>query len=282
MDNFDDLLGPSRAVLEENPFAEDPFSRLRSGSPDPWASPFSATDATDAFGSPPLPFPTSDTFVSHTKAFETTVTDNTESESSTDPLDSAVHHDKDTADTYAPLPAATSPGFRESLPSITTDMRPPKEPEVALSPPLLDELTTSVEETETSVKQDKHHLYAPELDTPSKSGSSIASFQTASSTVPFKSPLDPTPPQAIERSLTGFSIGGEAMGGWHTQTEEHTPWHQPEMSPGAASQPSLSSSTPAAVDEDSDDDKPILQALQEKHQQREVSTVRDLYFLHVV
>src|SRR5258707_736662 len=244
MDNFDDLLGPSRAVLEENPFAEDPFSRLRSGSPDPWATPFGATDATDAFGSSSSPFPTSDTFVSHSKAFETTVADNTESESSSDPLDSAAHHDRDTTDLNEPLPAATSPGFRESLPPITTDRQPPKEPEGALSPPLLDDLATRAGETETSVQQDKDRLYAPELDTPSKSGSSFNSFQTASSTVPFKSPLDPRPPSAMERSLTGFSIGGEAMGGWNTHTEEQTPWHQPEISPAASSQPSFASMTP--------------------------------------
>ncbi len=40
MDSFDDLLAPSRHILEENPFA-DPFAK-RSNSPDPWASPFSA------------------------------------------------------------------------------------------------------------------------------------------------------------------------------------------------------------------------------------------------
>ena len=276
MDNFDDLLGSSRAALEENPFAEDPFSRPRSGSPDPWASPFGATDSEDAFGTAASHFPTSDNFAFHTKAFETAFTDNPEPRSPA--LNSSTHIDKDTADLNEPLTVATrqSPGFRESLPSITTNIQPPKEPEVTLSPPLLDEAVkaaTRIEETEAPVKQEQNHLYAPELDTPSKSGSSIASFQTASSTVAFKSPLDPTPPPAVDRSMTGFSIGGEVIGGW--LTEERTPWHQPDLTP-AASPPSLAAST--AVDEDSDDDKPILQALQEKQQQREVSTVRDLSF----
>ncbi|KIK61789.1 hypothetical protein GYMLUDRAFT_165891 [Collybiopsis luxurians FD-317 M1] len=48
MDGFDDLLAPSRSILEDNPFSEDnnPFgSSDRSGSPDPWASPFGHQDA---------------------------------------------------------------------------------------------------------------------------------------------------------------------------------------------------------------------------------------------
>ncbi|KAJ4468469.1 hypothetical protein C8J55DRAFT_564974 [Lentinula edodes] len=42
MDGFDDLLAPSRSMLEDNPFNKDsnPFGSRRSGSPDPWASPF--------------------------------------------------------------------------------------------------------------------------------------------------------------------------------------------------------------------------------------------------
>ena len=43
MDGFDDLLAPSRHALEDNPFA-DPFAKQRS-SPDPWATPFAATDS---------------------------------------------------------------------------------------------------------------------------------------------------------------------------------------------------------------------------------------------
>jgi hypothetical protein len=141
---------------------------------------------------------------------------------------------------------------------------------------LLDENAEGTTQSEATLVEDKTHFYSPEaLETPSKSGSSVATFQTASSTVPFKSPLDPTPPMVAERSITGFSIGGEAVGGWHTPAEEHPPWHQHHAAP-AVSQHLPTTSTPAAAadDDDSDDDKPIMQALQEKQQQREVSTVR--------
>lgn len=280
MDSFDDLLGTSRAALEENPFADNPFSRPRSGSPDPWATPFGTTDAADAFGSSASHFANSDTFVSHSSVFETPIATKPGVVSPPDPLDSATHHE-DTDDTLnEPLAAATlrSPGFLESLPSITTDIKPKKEPEVTLSQSLLDE---GIEETSPSVKKDKNHLYIPEgLETPTKSGSSVATFQTASSNVAFKSPLDPTP-SVLERSITGFSIGGEALGGWQAHTEERLAWHQHDAVP-TASQPSPSLATPALPspaevdDDDSDDDKPIMQALQEK-QQREASTV-SVYF----
>ena len=269
MDSFDDLLGTSRAALEENPFADDPFSRPRPGSPDPWATPFGTTDAADAFGSSASHFSTSDTFVFHSSVFETPVTTKPEPVSSPDPLDS-----DDTLDKPLASAAIRSPGFLESLPSITADSQPTKEPESTLSQSLLNE---AIEETNPSVKKDKNHLYIPEgLETPSMSGSSVATFQTASSTVAFKSPLDPTP-SVSEHSITGFSIGGEALG-WHTHTEERSAWHQHDAIP-AASQPSPSLRPPAAVeDEDSDDDKPILQALQEKQQQREASTVSMILF----
>jgi hypothetical protein len=47
MEGFDDLLTPSRNALEDNPFA-DPFTR-RSGSPDPWATPFASTQRADYY-----------------------------------------------------------------------------------------------------------------------------------------------------------------------------------------------------------------------------------------
>ena len=277
MDNFDDLLGSSRAALEENPFADDPFSRPRSGFSDPWSTPFGATDATSAFESSPSHFDTPDTLASHTDVFEATVTTNPEPVSSLDPLDSVVHNDDEDTNEVAATTLTQSPGFRESVPSIRTDTtQSPKDVEVALSPPLIHESEERTIVTDSSVKQDKTHLYIPEgLETHSKSGSSFASFQTASSNVAFKSPLDPTPPPPVERSITGFSIGGEALGGWHTHTEEHTPWHQSDVVPTT---PLVGSATVAA-DEDSDDDKP-LQALQEK-QQREVSTVRFKFSLRL-
>jgi len=285
MDGFDDLLGPSRAALEANPFADDPFSRPRSGSPDPWApSPFGAADSADVFGNTSY-FTTSDSFDSHVNAFETvaaaaattTVTTTSQPEPTTsDPLDSAValHHHLGDDDNESPAVNLRTPGFRESLPTTTaTDMKPD-----ALSEPLpqasledADKPYMRVDESETrkvvtqassaAVVERSRILTSPEsLTTPSKSNSSYASSQTPSSTLAFKSPLDPSASSILERSFTGLSIGGEVTGGWHT--DEHVPWNTSETSVGAGS----SQSPLQAADEDSDDDKPILQALQEKHQ----------------
>ena len=283
MDGFDDLLGPSRAALEANPFADDPFSRPRSGSPDPWASPFGATDSADVFGNTATHFATSDSFDSHVNVFEpvavaatTTVTTTGQPEPTTsDPLDSAaaLHHALDDDDNESPAVNLRTPGFRESLPVTTaTEMKPD-----ALSEPLpqpsfeeadkpyirVDESETRKVVTQTSsatIVERSRILTSPEsLTTPSKSNSSYASSQTPSSTLAFKSPLDPSASSILERSFTGLSIGGEVTGGWHT--DEHVPWNTPETSAGAGS-----AQPPSEADDDSDDDKPILQALQEKHQ----------------
>ena len=130
MDGFDDLLNPSRQALEENPFA-DPFLK-RSGSPDPWATPFASTDhASGGFGSTAEHFATEPTFESSAHEFaSSSVNDNAYI---SDPLESAAQHEEEEEDNK-PLGSLRSPGFRESVPSNTTfsetaTIRPTKEEE---------------------------------------------------------------------------------------------------------------------------------------------------------
>ncbi|KAF8659901.1 hypothetical protein AX16_001785 [Volvariella volvacea WC 439] len=67
MDGFDDLLAPSRSALEDNPFA-DPFAK-RSGSPDPWASPFAGIGSSSAATADPSHNPFSSPSHAHDDVF---------------------------------------------------------------------------------------------------------------------------------------------------------------------------------------------------------------------
>ncbi len=275
MDSFDDLLGPSRAALEENPFADDPFSRLRSGSPDPWVTPFGATNSTDSTAHH---FANSDSFGPYTHAFDAASRNHPDS-TNFDPLDSAVRNTDDDDDDEPLAAKLRSPGFRESIPPPMVDAtsRTLSDVEAIRPPPSLeDSLPSQLQESKAPmaapsvVIQDRYpiSITTPEgLKTPSKSGSSFASSQTLSSTLAFKSPLDPSTPTIPERPIAGLSIGGEAYSGW--QTEEHLSWHQQETSIVVPSQPA---EPPPSADEDSDDDKPILQTLQQKQRDAPVGT----------
>ncbi len=120
MDGFDDLLNPSRQALEENPFA-DPFLK-RSGSPDPWATPFASTDhASEGFGSTAEHFATEPTFESRCSRICPTSSVNDNAYIS-DPLESATQHEEEEEDNK-PLGSLRSPGFRESVPSNTHILR---------------------------------------------------------------------------------------------------------------------------------------------------------------
>lgn len=259
MDSFDDLL--ARAALEENPFA-DPFSQPRPSSPDPWATPFGTANSTDPFASTAHHYATTDSFGLYTNTFEAASETHPESTNFNSAVNNADENDDD-----EPLAATLqSPGFRESIiPPLTVDST---EVQIIRSPPLLGELDGSHSRLQDSKAPSGFMTVpptAPEgLKTPSKSGSSFASSQTLSSTLAFKSPLDPSTPTIPERSIAGLSIGGESLSGW--QTEEQLPWHKEETSTVA---PSHSAGPSPSADEDSDDDKPILHSLQQKQHQRE-------------
>ncbi|KDR80722.1 hypothetical protein GALMADRAFT_241141, partial [Galerina marginata CBS 339.88] len=257
MDGFDDLLGPSRQELENNPFA-DPFAK-RSSSPDPWATPFAPNDSDNAFGSSSEHFGSSEApYGSSSNGIESRP--NEEAHTS-DPLDSAAHQDE-VDDDNEPLANLRSPGFRESVPttfSETATIRPNHIEEFDTQIPISSS-TISEHSSSSPITPKPDSVSAPaRAQTPTGSSrSNIASSAPSfAETEPIvKSPLD-TPFQGVERSVAALSLGGEALGGWHTDAQQ-TPWQSEAFTPVAPQ-------AATAMDDDSDDDKPILQAYNRHH-----------------
>lgn len=251
MDGFDDLLAPSRRVLEDNPFA-DPFAK-RSNSPDPWASPFANSQPTDEYG------PTTESYVAtpdpnkagsiSSDAFHDT------SAVSPDPLDSAARTAEEEDEEHpGPRGRSTSstrtPGFRESVvtPAFSeiATIRP-TEPEEEHEPPVLAAVTA--EQYPTSPPPRKANSPSPTSPPPvsregreatqsPQSNSRVVSPAPSTSKISeFVSPLE-RPRTGIDHSIVGLSVGGEALGGWQA---EQVGW--------------------GAQDDDSDDDKPISQTV---------------------
>ncbi|KAF9563121.1 Vps5-domain-containing protein [Agrocybe pediades] len=274
MDGFDDLLNPSRQALEDNPFA-NPFAK-RSSSPDPWAMPFASNesenafgDGTEHFGSSETPFGASST--SHDFGASDASGETTEE---SDPLDSAERTaETDDDEDNKPLASVLSPGFRES---IAQPAPTPFSETATIRPAHIEEFsqedrgaeTAAVAETRTSDTGATHSSESSNISSAIPShiqqttswdaGSTSGSTSAIGSG--FQSPLD-TPFGGRERSIAGLSLGGEVASGWHT--EEQTPWQSEPVLPSVAAKP-----PPINVDDDSDDDKPILQAYQK---QRETS-----------
>ncbi|KAF8809467.1 Vps5-domain-containing protein [Phlegmacium glaucopus] len=254
MDGFDDLLAPSRHALEDNPFA-DPFAKQRS-SPDPWATPFAATDS-HAFDNTSEQFSSLDSYSSSN--------DNEFGASSSEfkplhsePIDSpahTTHNDDDDDDDDEPLGRMRSPGFRESIPTSFS--------ETATIRPTTTEDYPSLTSATLSIQTDKSSPSSPiTLDTqktPSPFGSTTFSTPPPPSATEssFLSPLD-NASTGLERSVIGLSLGGETLGGWQAETQ--TPWQSSLPTPTKVAQ----------TDEDSDDDKPIMQTL--RHQDDSAST----------
>jgi len=283
MDGFDDLLNQSRQALEDNPFA-NPFAK-RSSSPDPWATPFSSNESENAFGSGAEHFGSSETHYGASSSSDHFATSESAEETpeATDPLDSAAETaETDDDDDNKPLANFRSPGFRESVVpapaapfSETATIRPThieefsqEGPTVSAAGPESDNNITTDTGAAHSSESNNIPSLAPIHTTqqPTPWTTSSISGSTSAVETGFKSPLE-TSFGGLEHSLAGLSLGAEPIGGWHT--EEQTPWQpEPVLSP-ATSKPA------APVDDDSDDDKPILQAYQK---QRESASVSDLYF----
>ncbi|PPQ96270.1 hypothetical protein CVT26_005657 [Gymnopilus dilepis] len=248
MDSFDDLLAPSRQTLENNPFADH-----RSSSPDPWATPFASHDSENAFGS------STEHFGSTSTEFTPTTTE-TATEEKLDPL--YFSHTEDDDDDK-PLGNLRSPGFRESVAhtsfSETATIRPDHIEEFDTHPTHTALPTTAPEPASSSPAVEKSESVSTPTTahtprTPSRSSTSFTSdsISAVPSDSAFKSPLE-APFGGIERSLGGLSLGGESYSGWQSE-EQQTPWQSEQFTPT----PVPPKSAPA--DEDSDDDKPILQA----------------------
>lgn len=258
MDGFDDLLNPSRHALEDNPFA-DPFLK-RPSSPDPWATPFASTDTSGGFGSTSDHFGAESTY--QTTSHEFSLSSTEERHPTPDPLDSAAQNEEDEEDNK-PLGNLRSPGFRESVPSPapfseTATIRPTNEegahthaessssasfhiPTQVISTPARG--LTSISATSSAA--------AAQPQAPSRTSSGFASPPQSATESNFKSPLEPF--GGLEQSIAGLSLGGEAAGGWQA---EETPWQTETFSPPRPT---------AQAEEDSDDDKPILQSVSKQH-----------------
>lgn len=260
MDGFDDLLAPSRSILEQNPF-EDPFVKPRSGSPDPWTS----------FGQQQQSLPShSDIdyfksgFEDHPSAAQTTesyfTSDYVHNEQSSvaapaDPLDAATvtaedHEDEQSASHSDAHPDTTSrtPGFG-IFTSSTEDESRTVEPE----------------------SESHHHDPAASILPADEAGPSVTSLLRAeeptslllsspqepvsSHTSPERtvvSPLDQqSPPSNIDRAFASLALGGESHGGWQTGWGGHD--HV------AITTTTSAPNTSAHNDDDDDDDTPIGQ-----------------------
>ena len=277
MDGFDDLLGPTRAALERNPFA-DPFGR--SSSPDPWKS-FQPTElTTEHEDSTSAAFGTEERSTTPTledPGFAGTSATNAESPfepgpTSVDPLDSAKalqeyedeaapshQREPSTPTDHAPLGTPKSPGFRESVSTTIDDVltpapaeRQPTPPRIA-SPPLAVNVsapTASTSPPPTSPAESSALSSASIMGhAPDSSFASPSSTPFMQNTArPFYSPLDQ--PQSLERSFSGLALGGESANGWQSM--------------GQGSQSMFVGESPRKPvvpdDDDDDDDKPILQA----------------------
>ncbi|KAJ3864860.1 Vps5 C terminal like-domain-containing protein [Lentinula novae-zelandiae] len=249
MDGFDDLLAPSRSMLEDNPFNEDsnPFGSRRSGSPDPWASPFDRSH--DAW--------TEDHHTQQSTEVEdyepeTPVSSsNISTEIPTEPVDSAGPGD--------PLDSATAnaSGFKESVDIPSEDTK--EEEEEGRK----DEGSAWKEEQ----AQDKGK--GKEIEEVLEKAESLKGFSETATIRPnmIEEPelqRHPTPPTVTSStsSLSGPSSPTAVWGPLSGQTSgwgEHEPYSQPEFDDGmSASAPVVSRNRD---EDDSDDDKPLAQSL---------------------
>lgn len=269
MEGFDDLLAPSRNVLEENPF-EDPFAK-RSSSPDPWSSSFLhqpaersthndidyyKTGFEDVPERSTSPTPTTESYVTGDRGYS-------DQNSTVDPLDAAVvtAEDRDDEHNTAPTDAISPrrPGFRVSTYSVeehTTTV-----PDVNSGSPAGDD-ERLVRDT-TSPHQDL--LVSP---------SSPATFSPAEdTTLPYSSKSEQSFPPAVDQSFASTTFGGDSQRGWQSNwgtNDRLSPVHL----------------NTTAEDEDDDDDKPIGQSAKFKGLDRinsQVSTrMRVMNQLHAI
>ena len=264
MDSFDDLLAPSRHALEDNPFA-DPFAKGRS-SPDPWATPFAATDP-HAFGNTSQHFNSLDSLSNDKYGASSSEFKPSDGTSLNSPGPTHAADDDDNE----PLGRMRSPGFRESIGanfSETATIRPA----VMEDYPSFPSATSPTQSEHDNLSPSTHNVSVTS-DTQKPSLSSLGSIAFSSpppsaTESGILSPLESS--TGMERSIIGLSLGGETLG-WQTETQ--TPWQ---------SEPPISIPTKITQsDEDSDDDKPIMQTLKLHDQDDSVPvSAHTLYPIH--
>ena len=240
MDGFDDLLAPSRNVLEENPF-EDPFAK-RSSSPDPWSSflpqstepevshshsdiDYYKTGFEDVPERSTSPTPTTESYVTGDRG-------HSDQNSTADPLDAAAVTAEDHDDEHSTVPtdfiSSRGPGFRVSTYSV-------------------EEHTTTVSEVKSGSPVHDHEKAVRDATPPHRepSPSSPAAFSSAEVAAPYSSStLEQISPPTVDQSFASTPFGGER--GW-----------QPDWGTNDRLSPVLNTT---ADDDDDDDDKPIGQS----------------------
>ncbi|KAG1881142.1 Vps5 C terminal like-domain-containing protein [Suillus subluteus] len=249
MDGFDDLLAPSRNVLEENPF-EDPFAK-RSSSPDPWSS-FSHTNSGPAHHDIDY-YRTGfeDEPVRSTSATPTTASyvtgDHGHSDRSSliaaDPLDAAAVTTEDHDDEHSTAP---------------TDTTSPRTPGFSMYTSSAEEHATTVSEptSESPVPQDEkpvravippHRESSPSL-TPAISSTKIATPSDSPERAVI-SPLERSFSPVVDQTFASVTVEAESQRGWQSDwgaNDPLPPVHSPVVN--------------TAADEEDDDDKPICQS----------------------
>ncbi|KAG7093670.1 hypothetical protein E1B28_007329 [Marasmius oreades] len=292
MDSFDDLLAPSRNMLEDNPFS-DPFSK-RSGSPDPWSNPYSTHD--DIYSSPFSAVNQHDSSTANSPVAQTshsrTASEVRTERSDRGPASDAIQDLNDPLDSTQPseeeepvTKATRSGGFRESV-DTSTDSNVPEatvhEPEESTIVPALDGDRLDKKESETKRHVDSvkatpeilsdHPATQPRTQShpeshsqpisslPSTTHHSITNETTDPSATSWK-PLDLSS-HNVTQSVPNLNLGRESLNGnsagW-TAAPEPEPWSNEPPPPVLSRLPS---------DEDSDDDKPIGQTMNKRLSQQ--------------
>jgi sorting nexin-1/2 len=259
MDDFDDLLASSRKALEDNPF-EDPFSKPRSLTPDPWTSSF-AENPTSISGSehPSSPFIVEP---EHTPAYGASL----EPESLAIPASPSLleSHNVPPLDGISPSVLSHShSGFREVAPLPTGD--------ISISPEAKDSPSVSIQNTASSPTA----AFAPDepaapssslknrfdssrpITPPTPSASSTTLNLPTSTSESVFSPLDP-PARPTEQPFPNLSLGGEAFGSEWQSTTNSSLINDRNLPSSTAGWQSRDPSV-----EDDDDDRP-LQAIIDK------------------
>ncbi|CCM01808.1 uncharacterized protein FIBRA_03876 [Fibroporia radiculosa] len=253
MDGFDDLLSRSQNVLD-NPF-ENPFSKQRSSSPDPWASYGQPSafqeDVQPAFLGARSTTPTLDIQpFGESAGFEysapepepTHVSDQIAvAEAKTEVQPEPEH---EVAEPTSPV----SPGFRVSI--AEEEPQPADfQPEATPSPITPQSPTSPVYPATAPATSGKFAPFPGHASRPSNASNSSSLQPVYKAEPAFHSPLDPPATAGIERSIAGLSIGGETFNGWQGSQSAFV------------GVPQSAGVTRSRNDSDSsDDDRPILQS----------------------
>lgn len=230
MDGFDDLLAPSHSSLEDNPFA-DPFAK-RSASPDPWTSPFARQQTADVYEYQERPT---------TPPVGPSESPSVEPNAPLDPLDSALQEEEEDEPH-----SSGQPGFRESVPESD-----PTFSEIATIRP------TEPEELQSSIPVPEQPATLARTETPTPA---TPPPPRLSESVPTLSPSSPDRWGPLENHAAPItrSYPNLALGGEFTQPDwqgEHDNWSNDRTPP-----------TRLPTEDDSDDDKPVLQTV--RHTER--------------